>query len=193
MRLRFPRLLAVIPCVIAAGLGIPVLAAGTGGQKAQAPTIPAEPLMTTATFGDWQMRCQRLTDAGKTRKVCEITQSMQVQGQAAPIAQVAIGRVQAGDPLVMTVVLPTDISFPSSIRVMADDKDTQPFEVAWRRCLPNRCIAEMAVRDDVLKRWRALTEPGRIGFKDSAGRDLLLPISFRGLPQALDALLREPA
>lgn len=162
-------------------------------QHAQAPTVPAEPLMTTATFGDWQMRCQRVADAGKTRKLCEISQSMQVQGQTAPIAQVAIGRVQAGDPLLMTVVLPTDISFPSSVRIMANEKDTQPFEVSWRRCVPNRCIAETAVKDDVLKRWRALTESGRISFKDSAGRDLALPISFRGLPQALDALLREPA
>ncbi len=93
----------------------------------------------------------------------------------------------------MTVVLPTDISLPSSVRVMANDKDTQPFEVAWRRCVPNRCIAETAVKDDVLKRWRALTEPGRIGIKDSAGRDLHAAALFRGLPQALDALQREPA
>ncbi|CAO4176295.1 invasion associated locus B family protein [Methylorubrum aminovorans] len=155
------------------------------------PSIPSEPGLTTATFGDWLLRCQRSNEADKSRKICEVTQSVQVQGQSAPIAQVAIGRVATGDPLTFTAVLPNSVAFPSTVRVLLDEKDSQGLDLPWRRCLPGRCVADAPAREDVLKRWRAAAEAGRIMFKDGSGRDVALPVSFRGLAQALDALARE--
>jgi hypothetical protein len=40
----------------------------------------------------------------------------------------------------------------------------------------------------VLKRWRDQNGAGRMIFKSGAGQDTLIPISFRGLARALDAL-----
>jgi invasion protein IalB len=68
------------------------------------------------------------------------------------------------------------------------DKSRQPTELQWRRCLSGGCYAETAATDDMIKAWRGSAEPGRIAFKDAAGRDLAIPVSFRGLAQALDAL-----
>ncbi|MDR7040123.1 invasion protein IalB [Methylobacterium sp. BE186] len=173
----------------------PAAAQQGGAAKAApqpaAPAVPTEPGLTTATFGDWVLRCQRTAEAEKSRKVCEIAQSMQVQGQSAPIAQVAIGRVAPGDPLTMTAILPNNVSFPSSVRATLDEKDSQGFDLPWRRCLPGRCVADATVRDDTLKRWRSAPEAGRITFKDAGNHDVAIPLSFRGLAQALDALARE--
>ena len=46
------------------------------------------------------------------------------------------------------------------------------------------------MKDDQLKRWKALTAPARLQFKDSTGRELTIPVSTKGLAQALDALAK---
>lgn len=166
-------------------------AAPPAAAPAPAAPIPAEPSSTTASFGDWTLRCQRLADAGKTVRICEVAQVLQAQGQQAPIAQVALGRIANGEPVRVTAVMPVSVSFPSSVQITMGEKDAKPVELPWRRCLPTGCFAEAAPGDDVLKQWRKASEPGRILFKDAAGRDLALPLSARGLDQALDALAKE--
>ena len=42
--------------------------------------------------------------------------------------------------------------------------------------------------DALLARWRAQDGAGRLTFKNGSGQDTVLPISFRGLARALDAL-----
>ena len=153
--------------------------------------VPTEPSSTTASFGDWTLRCQRITDAGKAMRVCEVAQVLQAQGQQAPIAQIALGRIANGEPVRITAVMPVSVTFPSSVQIVMGEKDAKSVELPWRRCLPTGCFAEIAPGDDVLKQWRKATEQGRILFKDAAGRDLALPLSSRGLDQALDALAKE--
>ncbi len=170
-------------------------AAKPAGPPAAAPApaapISPEPSSTTASFGDWTLRCQRIADAGKTVRICEVAQVLQAQGQQVPIAQIALGRLANGEPVRVTAVMPVSISFPSSVQIAMGEKDAKPLELPWRRCLPTGCFAETAPGDDVLKQWRKASEPGRILFRDAAGRDLALPLSARGLDQALDALAKE--
>ncbi|GJE70803.1 invasion associated locus B family protein [Methylorubrum podarium] len=152
--------------------------------------MPAEPGLTTASFGDWLLRCQRTGEAEKAERVCEVAQSLQVQGQPAPIAQIAVGRIGPA-PLRVTAALPVTVSFPSAVKVLAGEKDAPSLELAWRRCQQGGCLADAALSEDVLKRWRGSAEPGRILFKDAAGREIALPLSMRGLGPALDALAKE--
>jgi len=159
-----------------------------GGARPAA-TISSEPQTTIASYGDWVLRCQRVETAGKSARVCEVAEAIQVQGQAAPIAQLAIGRLSPGEPLHVTVVVPPAVSFPSSVRV--DAKNGAPLTLEWRRCLPGGCFADTLAKDEVLARWRGLSEAGQLTFKDASGQEIALPLSFRGLAQALDALARE--
>ncbi|GJD36631.1 invasion associated locus B family protein [Methylobacterium aerolatum] len=155
-----------------------------------APPVSAEPGATTASYGDWLLRCQRGGSPEKPVRVCEAMQSMQVKGQNQPIAQIAIGRAGTGEPLQVTTILPPNVIFPSSVRVQLDEKEPG-LELAWRRCLPGACAASAPAGDDAIKRWRAATVPGRIVFRNAGGQDVAIPLSWRGLPQALDALARE--
>jgi invasion protein IalB len=43
------------------------------------------PQATTATYGDWVLACQ---GGAAGERMCEVSQSIQVQGQKAPIAQI---------------------------------------------------------------------------------------------------------
>ncbi len=171
-----------------------IIAVSIAGAQAQskdaAPAVGSDPQSTSATYGDWVLRCSRNGDAPTAPRVCEIVQSFQIQGQQGLYAQLAIGRVSPKDPLKITVVMQPNVSFPSSIKLSIDEKDTQPIDLGWRRCLPGGCFADAEVKDDDLKRWKTQTGNGRLLFKDGAGRDVPLPFSFRGLPQALDGLAK---
>ena len=145
---------------------------------------------TTAAFGDWLLRCRQVA-AGQSARSCEVIQSVILQGQTAPFAQLSFGRLGQNEPLYFTAVVPTNVAFPSAVRITIDEKDNQPVDVAWTRCLPGGCFASVTLKDDVLKRWRGQSEGGRLTFRNGAGQDTVVPISFRGLARALDALAKE--
>lgn len=169
----------------------PAATAPAAASPAAAP-VPTEPTTTTASFGDWVLRCQRLGEGEAGPRICEVAQAMQVAGQKTPIAQIAIGRAAAGEPLRVTLVLLPDLSFPSSAQVVGDNNGPV-LDLPWRRCLPGGCFADAVAKDELLKRWRGVTEPGRIVVKSASGRDVAIPLSFRGLAPALDALAKERA
>lgn len=143
--------------------------------------------MTTATYGDWLLRCRQMPGQTPPRS-CEVMQSLVVQGQTAPLAQLAFGRTAPKEPLYFTAVVPLNVSFPSTVRIALDEKDDKPVALAWTRCLPAGCFASVALTDAALATWRARNEGGRLIFRNGAGQDTIVPMSFRGLARALDAL-----
>lgn len=185
-----------VPAAFAQPAGKPATGPQTGATS-KAPPVPAEPGATTASYGDWVLRCQRL--AGGSQQICEVGQSMRVQGQTAPVAHLAIGRSPGQDGLRVTVLLPPSVTFPSGVRVgdagragaEAGKETDHGVDLAWRRCLPGGCVADGPVQEPVLQSWRKAEEAGRIGFRDAEGREVAVPVSFRGLGPALDALARE--
>jgi invasion protein IalB len=152
--------------------------------------VGAEPETTTASYGDWLLRCQRVTVTAASQRVCGIVQTVQAQGQQNPILQISIAPPAAKEPMKLTVLAPVNISFPSVARMGVDDKDAQPAELTWHRCVPAGCVAESELKDELVKRWRAQTGGGVVQIVDAAGRDVGIPFSFRGFAQALDALLK---
>lgn len=154
--------------------------------------LDTEPQSTSATFGDWVLRCNRMNIAAQFQRVCEVAQTIVVQGQRTPVAEVAIGRIKKADPLRITIILPVNVSFPSAPRIFSEAKDTAGIELTWRRCLHNGCFADALPKDEIIHGWRGSKAAGRIETKDAFGRNVTVAISFRGLAQALDALAKEP-
>lgn len=181
------------------GLGCPVVtfcvAQAMAQSKESKPTeaaapaaVPDEPSTTTASYGDWVLRCEQPSQ--NAARVCEIVLTIQIQGQGAPIAQVAVGRLGDGEPLRATALLPTSVSFPSTVQITAA-ADDKPVELNWQRCLPNGCFAYAPVTDEQLEQWRVTAKPGRLTFQDASGRQVALPVSYRGVTQALIALNKQ--
>src|SRR4051812_14039562 len=152
--------------------------------------MPSDPAQTTASYGDWVLRCVRTGDKGTGPRVCELVQTMVLQGQQQPVAQVAMGYDK--NELKMTLLVPPAVSF-SRVPTLSVPGPTGPFfDLAWRRCLPNGCFADIAVAAELLKLLRTRGEPMQVTFKDAGERDASLPFSTRGLVPALDALAKEP-
>ena len=160
--------------------------------RPSAPGVSVEPENTTTTFGDWTLRCQRVSDGAQAKRACEVTQTIQVQGQQLPFAQIALGSPAAGQPMHVIAAVPVNVSFPSNVNIATDDNDPG-IELAWTRCLQGGCFAESQIKDDVLRRWRTFAEPGRLTLKDASGREIRVAISYRGLAQSLDALAKANA
>ena len=163
----------------------------TAKTTAQTQPVSNEPESTTASYGDWTLRCSFVENAGQRLRLCEVNQSLTLQGQASPIAQIAIGRISPKEPIKLTVVLPNNIIFPSVVRFSIDDKDSLPIDLSWRRCLPGGCYADADLKDEQISRWKQQSEKGQLQFDDAAGRKVSLPFSFRGFAQSIDALNKE--
>lgn len=166
--------------------------AQSGKPAPAAPPKATQPEAKPVMYGDWQLRCQAASATPPAPRSCEITQAIMLKDQSAPFAQIAFGRPTPSDPLLVTVVVPLNVSFPSTVRIATGEADPLPVELVWRRCTPGGCFANIALKDDLLKRWRALDTAGRVVFKSAGGQDVQMPISFRGLAQALDALAKQP-
>lgn len=172
--------------------GLPGAASAQSG-KAPAPTpaapVGAEPGSTSASYGDWVLRCQRIGEGDKAQRVCEVAQMIQVQNRRDPIAEIALGRLATDSALRLTAALPPSVSFPSTVEVASATGDAA-VQLQWRRCVPGGCFADGVPGDEALRAWRGSTGGGKLTFKDAGGHAVTLPLSFRGLAQALDALAK---
>ena len=157
--------------------------------KKDAEPVSSDPQLTTATFGDWVERCQRVAAAGEARKVCEVALTITATGQNAPLAELALGRARKADPIRLTVVLPVNVGFPSAPRLTLDGGEA--LELVWRQCVPAGCFAEAGLSGEQLSALRE-AKAAKIESKAAGGQAFNFAASLRGLPQALDAMAREP-
>ena len=157
--------------------------------KKESDAIPNDPQLTTASFGDWVERCQRVNANGEARRFCEVAATVTAAGQTAPLAEIAIGRLKKADSLRLTLVLPVNVSFPSAPTIKVGAAD--PLELSWRRCVPAGCFADVPFASETLRAWRE-AKAATVESKAASGQSFNFSISLRGLPQALEAMAKEP-
>ncbi len=176
--------------IAAAAILFGLSAAGAYAADKDAPApVSAEPQNTAATYGDWVLRCAKGNDGSHA---CEIVQQFvaQSQGQQQPLGQLAIGHLNPKDPLHVTFIVSPNVAFPSDVKLMTDDKDTQPILLNWSNCLPNVCRADGEFKEDQVKRFKTLTASGKLIFKPANGQLFSITVSLRGFSQAMDALAK---
>ena len=167
--------------------------ASTPPAPAQPVPLPSTPQSTSATYGDWVLNCQRIGEGAAQKKICEVTQTLAAKGQTSPIARIALGRLAPNDPLRFTVQMPVNVAPATVPRLQFGDKAAGASTLAWQRCVPAGCFASVPLDDAALQRVKGSQDQGRIVFHDGADREATLPMSARGLAQALDALAKEDA
>jgi invasion protein IalB len=168
--------------VLAAVVSAP--AQSTKPEKSGAETF--EPENMSVTYGDWVLRCTHTENAARA---CEVRQTLEVKGQGT-VAQIALGRAAAKTPMLASVLLPVNVSFPSSVSMAVDEKDDAPAELVWKQCISVGCLAQVEVKDEALKRWRGQSGRGQIRFVTSAKQSVIFAFSFRGLSAALENLAK---
>lgn len=184
-----PAFIALLAAAVLVSAASATASAQTAKPAAPPAPVSTDPSVTTASYGDWTARCEKGSD-DKVPRICEAVQTVQPPNQQVPVAQIAIGRAGSVDPLKLVIALPVNVWFPSTVKLMDNDADKTGTDLTWRRCVGGGCVAENASIDESLRRWRGQTGLGRIVYKDGSDRDVVVPISFRGLAQALDALAK---
>ena len=145
--------------------------------------VAAAPQSTTATYGDWTLRCVM---HNKTN-VCEMAQSMQIKGQSRPITQIAIGRQAKTDPLKIVFEVPINVWLPDGVKLTTDDKKVS-ISASFTRCLPVGCFADVEIGKAQIKALSALKKAGKLQFKDAGKQPIAIPVSFKGFGDAYDAM-----
>jgi invasion protein IalB len=159
--------------------------------RAPAVRAPAEsetPQSTTATYGDWVVQCQMQSGA-PPKKICEMVQLAQVPGKNLPFSRVMIMQRSKGEPLKLVVQVPVNVSIAEKVRLQTTQSDSG-MTAPLARCVPVGCFADFEINEASLKKLRAATGAGKLTFADAAGRDVGIPLSFKGFSASLDALMR---
>jgi invasion protein IalB len=138
---------------------------------------------TTATYGDWVIRCE----LHEGIKNCEMAQVTQANGQT--LTQIVLGRQAKDAPLKLLFQVPVNVSLPAGVRLIGEG-DQAAVVATFGYCVPVGCFAVTDVTDNVIKKLRGLTANGKLEFKDAAGKDVAIPVSFKGFGEAYDVLTR---
>ena len=141
------------------------------------------PQRTSATYGDWTVRCVM---HGKA-KTCEMIQAMQIKGRPQPITQIAIGRPTKNDPMTMVFEVPTNVWLPDGVKLSTDSKKAN-VSATFSRCVPGGCFARTDIDAKEIKQLSHLKKTGKLQFKDARKKLVAIPVSFKGFGDAYDAL-----
>ncbi len=144
---------------------------------------------TSATYQDWVLQCL-IKPGPPPQKICAMAQVTQIQGKNIPFSRVAIERAAKGQLDKLSVQVPVNVSFAANVHIQTGNADpgiAAPFD----RCLPAGCFADFELKDELLQKFRAADGAGKISFKDAAGHDVVIPLSFKGFREAFDALAKK--
>ncbi|OIQ66603.1 invasion associated locus B (IalB) protein [mine drainage metagenome] len=170
-----------------------VLCLGASPSYAASPTttsgVSAQPSETSEVFGDWTVRCVNIQGKTDAKKICEAAVVVTLRGSKQPFAKVAISPVKTAGDVELAVLLPVNISLPSSVDLQS--AATKPLaKLDWSRCIQGACLASLGVkRADVVK-WAAQPKPMLLSFTSAAMQRVNVPVSVRGMAQAIAALAK---
>ena len=153
--------------------------------------VSAKPDSFTATFADWTLSCARPAAQPEARLACGVSTVVVAEGQSQPFAQFSLADSGAGG-FALTALVPVSITV-GAVPLVATDEADPGLAMPWLACTPSGCLAQVGLTDEQLQRLRGYAKQGRFQFTDSAGNQVRVNFSFRGLSQALDAMVLQQA
>jgi invasion protein IalB len=92
--------------------------------------------------------------------------------------------------------VPVNVQVAQAARLVLDAAGRQeaPLVLTFRNCVPAGCFAELELRDQAALRrlrGRAADAAGRLEWRNAAGGEAGIPVSFRGFAAAYDALAKQ--
>jgi invasion protein IalB len=99
---------------------------------------------------DWQIRCD--TPPGAKAEQCALIQSVTAEDRANVGLTVIVLKTADQKSRLMRVVAPLGVLLPSGLGLKIDNADVG--RAGFVRCLPNGCIAEVIMDDELIKKLR---------------------------------------
>jgi invasion protein IalB len=136
-----------------------------------------------AVHGDWQIRCD--TPPGAQGEQCALMQSVTSEERPNIGLTIIILRPAGTSIHLMRVLAPPGVLLPEALGLKIDDVSVG--RAGYVRCLPNGCVAEVTMEDELVRKLREghtatfiifLTPEEGIGF----------PVSLKGFAEGFDQL-----
>lgn len=136
-----------------------------------------------AEYGDWQMSCD--TPPGASFEQCAIIQNVLAEDQPNVGLSVIVLRTADREARLLRVLAPLGVLLPNGLGLNVDGTDMG--RVAFVRCLPNGCIAEVELDDDLIKVLSDGTDAIFVVFK-TPEEGVGIPVSLDGFSEGFAAL-----
>jgi invasion protein IalB len=132
---------------------------------------------------DWQIRCD--TPPGAKHEQCALIQSVTSADRANVGLTVIVLKTADQKSRLMRVVAPLGVLLPSGLGLKIDDANIG--RAGFVRCLPNGCIAEVVMDDELLKKLRTGKTATFIIFQ-TPEEGIGFPMSLAGFAEGYDQL-----
>jgi invasion protein IalB len=132
---------------------------------------------------DWQVRCD--TPPGAKAEQCALIQSVTAEDRANVGLTVIVLKTADQKSKLMRVVAPLGVLLPSGLGLKIDTNDVG--RAGFVRCLPNGCIAEVVMDDELIKKLRTGKSATFIIFQ-TPEEGIGFPMSLNGFGEGYDKL-----
>jgi invasion protein IalB len=128
-----------------------------------------------AQYGDWQMSCD--TPPGASFEQCAIIQNVTAEDQPNVGLSVIVLKTADQQARLLRVLAPLGVLLPNGLGLNIDGTDMG--RVAFVRCLPNGCVAEVVMDDALLNQLSSGTNAIFVVFK-TPEEGIGIPVSLNG-------------
>ncbi|MCB9993283.1 MAG: invasion associated locus B family protein [Hyphomicrobiaceae bacterium] len=160
--------------LIALAIGLAWLAA--------APAAMAQGVVKSQ-HGDWQLSCD--TPPGAESEQCAIIQNVTAEDQTNVGLSVIVLKTADRQATLLRVLVPLGVLLPNGLGLNIDGTDLG--RVAFVRCLPNGCIAEVIMDADLMSKFSAGNQAIFVVFK-TPEEGIGIPVSLIGFSDGYAAL-----
>jgi invasion protein IalB len=136
-----------------------------------------------AVHGDWQIRCD--TPPGAQGEQCALMQSVTAEDRPNVGLTVIVLKTTDQKARLMRVVAPLGVLLPSGLGLKIDNQDVG--RAGFVRCLPNGCVAEVTMDDNLIKQMRTGQTSTFIIFQ-TPEEGIGFPMSLKGFGEGFDQL-----
>src|SRR4051794_18822622 len=135
------------------------------------------------TFGDWQLRCE--VPAGAKAEQCALVQNVAAEDRPNVTLLVIVLKTADAKSRLLRVVAPLGVLLPSGLGLKIDQADVG--RAGFVRCLPNGCVAEVVMDENLVKQLRTGQTATFIIFQ-TPEEGIGFPMSLKGLGEGFDKL-----
>ena len=136
-----------------------------------------------SVHGDWQIRCD--TPPGAQSEQCALIQSVTAEDRPNVGLTVIVLKTADQKLRLMRVLAPLGVLLPNGLGLRIDAVDVG--KVSFVRCLPNGCVAEVVVNDDLMNKLRTGQSATFIIFQ-TPEEGIGIPVSLKGFGDGFDKL-----
>lgn len=129
-----------------------------------------------SVHGDWQIRCD--TPPGAQAEQCALIQSVVAEDRSNAGLTVIILKTADQKSKLMRVVAPLGVLLPSGLGLKLDNADVG--RAGFVRCLPNGCVAEVVMDDNLLNQLKTAKTATFIIF-ETPEEGIGFPLSLKGI------------